>query len=252
MKRHSLIKLSNAHNKKHHIEFMFVPRKKACQAALTAASRRKHSAPSRELPTSSQSNMKAYAFGLVPNDTNPQSKDLLNPFGGKVLAQQSTRNALYKENIDTFRSAFVYEFPSLPDAIRWRQAQVENRESKEEEAKQTENGLMVIEESEDLNQTFTGYSVFFINILDKISFAKYDPTQSLEKYKHKRIATPIAKAAGASRSAHSFDAAVLIAFDTPDHGKTWLESQEYRPHGELRMRTTSGHGIVIGRTRKLD
>lgn len=224
---------------------MYSTLKKTVQATLKTNSRNNHTIPSVTSPPYKNSIMKCYAFGLLQqNETSPPpSLSRLSTFGGKSLAHQSIKDALFKENVDSFQSAFVYEFPSLSNALRWSKEVAKNQE---QATHAVDNGPIVIMEDEEFGEALSGYSIFFIKVLDKEKFAQYNPSQSLEPYNHKRVATPIAKAPGSNENAKAFDAAVLIAFDSAEDGKAWLESKEYRfPHGELRLQSTSGHGVII-------
>lgn len=66
--------------------------------------------------------MKAYAFGLIGIDSKQQCSSSLAFFGGTMLADQTISCAAYRENVKDFRSAFVYEFPSLQQANEWYQS----------------------------------------------------------------------------------------------------------------------------------
>ncbi|KAL3918536.1 MAG: hypothetical protein SGILL_004191 [Bacillariaceae sp.] len=180
-------------------------------------------------------NMKGYAFGLVTNTEFPAPS--LAPFFGRSIANETIDTAVYKENMHNFSSAFVYEFPTLQDAKQWY----------EDSTQQDAHGPVVLSEGEEFGDAFGGYSIFFIKVEDKESFQKYNPKESLRHYESKPMKVPVAKATCASTAASNFDAAVLIAFKTAQDGKEWLESDEYKPQGELRLAATSGHGVVIGK-----
>ena len=79
---------------------------------------------------------KGYAFGFIGNNQEKiaaaaplpaetiKKKQPPSPvtFGGKIIANESVSSAIYKENVDDnkyFKSAFVYEFPSLHQAKAW-------------------------------------------------------------------------------------------------------------------------------------
>lgn len=193
------------------------------------------------LPTSSKrmvstisTKTRGYAFGLATN--NGQSLISLAPYNGKVLVRQDVNNAAYQENVADFSTAFIYEFPSLNNAQEWQRHR----------GMQGGDDLTVVLEDEEFGSDFRGFSIFFVKVEDWEKFAKYNPNESLSRYVSKRSAVKIADVPDATGAVKKFDAAVLIAFPTAETGKTWLESDEYKPQGDLRKETSSGHGIVIG------
>jgi len=115
------------------------------------------------------------------------------------------------EDVDDFHSAYVYQFPSLKNAMDW-----------------SEDGMgpTVVTESNQLLDQFKGFSVFFIKVLNKEAFSSYNPSESLQRYPHARIFVPTSRAAAALDGAEKFDASVLISFNTPGEGKAWLETSE--------------------------
>lgn len=197
----------------------------------------------------SASNKKGFAFGLVKSLTSTTKSP--TSFGGKVLAIQSVEQAAYKENMEGFTSAFVYEFPTMQNALDWYEAATPTKsEAAETNGEEEEDGpITVVLEGEDGQVgDYKGFSVFFIKVHDKEKFAKYNPKESLATYRTWRIASPVKKASLATTTANEFDMAVLIAFTLPEEGRAWLESEAYKkPHGDLRLAVTSGHGIVIGK-----
>ena len=121
------------------------------------------------------------------------------------------------------------------------------KEAKELRRATSEGPMVILEGEDDDFDGYSGFSTFFIKVEDKSAFAKYSPVESLQQYNAKRCAVPIDKAV-VKEDADDFDVAVLIAFPTAERGRAWLESEEYRPHGELRMATTTGPGAIIGKT----
>ena len=254
--------------------------------------------------TTMSSKKKGYAFGFIGNNHQEKITAAVPPasetakkqppsplmFGGKVLASQSISNAIYKENVDEnkyFKSAFVYEFPSLHQAKAWYHhhhhddasgsrtsnssptESLTKKPSASLEAATTmttmtttttpeDDGILVVMEGDEYGDEFHGFSLFFIKVEDKEKFATYNPNESLKHYKSKRNAIKIVDApifvsgvTAATNSTEHYDMAVLIGFRTANEGKTWLESNEYKyPHGILRMETTSGYGIIISSSSK--
>ena len=185
------------------------------------------------LPTTT----KGYVFGLRANEQAVMPS--ATPPLGRTIANWKISNASYTENMQDFDSAFVYEFPTLNDAVQWK---------KDFDALEENQGPMVVTESQPFDESFGGYSIFFIKVDDKAKFTAYNPNESLEKYRTQRLKVPLKQdtTVASPSTKEKFDAAVLIAFDTAEIGKEWLESDEYlKPHGELRLATTSGHGVVI-------
>lgn len=100
-------------------------------------------------------------------------------------------------------------------------------------------------EGDDFGE-YGGFSTFFIKVNDRDAFSKYKPDESLKLFGAKRSFVTMDQAPLSER-ADAFDAAVLIAFPTSKDGKAWLESDEYKSNGELRLATTSGPGALIGK-----
>lgn len=190
----------------------------------------------RSLSSMTASNIKGYAFGFMANKQMPLPSPSVS--SGRVIASQKIAKTNYEENMQDFESAFVYEFPTLQDAMDWHDKGQDNAES------DYEQGPVVVSEGEQFGEAFGGFSLFLIKVEDKEKFKAYNPGESLSRYMSKKISVPLSKAA-ASTGTNGFDAAVLIAFPTAKDGEKWLVSDEYKPQGELRFATTSGHGVVI-------
>lgn len=175
-------------------------------------------------------------------------KPTIASFGGKALASRKlndTTDILYKENHANYDMGVVLEFPTCQDATDW----YHSDDYKEALGLRlaTTAGPVVLAEGMPVKDDHKSLVMAFVTVHNSEGMSAYDPVPSVNAFGGRRLfkATPDQLPVVEVDGGKPFTYVVLLSFESTDQATAWIQSEEYGPQKDIRLKNSTGPFAIL-------